>query len=75
MMEAMKNREDGEMKRVYDKTCKRLEAAGIKPTINVMDNEASTAVTTWLSNNNIQYQTVAPGAGGHRANRAERKGA
>ena len=37
-----------------------------------MDNEASAAVTTWLTNNNIQYQTVAPGAGGHRANRAER---
>ena len=72
MMEAMKNREDGEMKRVYEKTYKRLEAAGIKPTINVMDNEASAAVTTWLTNNNIQYQTVAPGAGGHRANRAER---
>ena len=60
------------MKRVYEKTYKRLEAVGIKPTINVMDNKASAAVTTWLTNNNIQYQTVAPGAGGHRANRAER---
>ena len=32
MMEAMKNQEDGEMKRVYDKTYKRLEAVDIKPT-------------------------------------------
>ena len=56
MMEAMKNREDGEMKRVYEKTYKRRKAMSIKPTINVMDNEASNAVTTWLTNNNIQYQ-------------------
>ena len=60
------------MKRVYEKTYKRLKATGIKPTINVIDNKASNAVTTQLTNNNIQYQNVSPGAGGHRANRAER---
>ena len=60
------------MTRAYTKLYARLEAVGIKPRINIMDNEASQAVKKWLKKENTEYQTVAPGDGGHRNNRGER---
>ena len=60
------------MTRVYTTLYAQLEAVGIKPKMNIMDNEASRAIKTWLTKENTAYQTVAPGDGGHRNNRAER---
>ncbi len=56
LLECMKNRSDAEMTRVYQKCYQKLEQQGIKPKINIMDNEASLAVKTWMLNNNIEYQ-------------------
>ena len=70
-MELMQSRDDSKMTRAYTKLYARLEAVGIKPKINMMNNEASRAIKTWLAEENTAYQTVAPGDGGHRNNRAE----
>ena len=64
-MESMQSRDDSKMTRAYTKLYARLEVVGIKPKINIMDNEASRAIKTWLTKKNTTYQTVAPGDGGH----------
>ena len=56
LMEPMKNRGDTKMKRVHEKTYNRLEARGIKPTMNILDNEASSLICTYLTNSKVQYQ-------------------
>ena len=71
LMETMRSRDDREMTRAYTTLYARLEAVGIKPKMNIMDNEASRAIKTWITKKNTAYQTVAPGDGGHRTNRAE----
>lgn len=70
MLECMKSRSDAEMLRVYRKCYSNLERRGIKPSINVMDNEASSVVKTWLTNNGIEYQLAT--VDNHRTNIAER---
>ena len=58
------------MLRVYQKCYTKLEQRGIKPKINVMDNETSMAVKKWLTSNNISYQLAT--VDNHRTNVAER---
>ena len=70
LMEPMKNKGDTKMKRVYEKTYNRLEARGLKPTMNILDNEASSLICTYLTNSKVNYQKVPPHC--HQANAAER---
>ena len=44
LMEPMRSRDDRKMTQAYTKLHVRLEAVGIKPKINIMDNEASRAI-------------------------------
>ena len=60
LWEPMKNRSDTEMIRVFDKVYTKLVTRGITPVLNVMDNEASTAVTSWLTAHGVDHQKVAP---------------
>ena len=68
--EPMKSKNDGEMLRVFDKIHTKLTKRGIKPTFQIMDNEASTAVLDWFVKNDIDAQKVSPY--NHRANISER---
>ena len=65
----MKSRNDTEMMQVYQKCYDKLEQRGIKPTINVMDNEASAEIKQWLGKQNINYQLTS--VDNHRTNLAE----
>jgi hypothetical protein len=49
LWEPMKSRNDAEMIQVFNKIYTKLVSHGITPILNVMDNEASVAVTTWLT--------------------------
>ena len=71
LMELMQCHDDGKMTRAYTMLYAQLEAVGIKPKINKMDDEASRATKTWLTKENTAYYTCAPSDGGHRTNRAE----
>ena len=55
LIEPMRSRDNGEMTRVYTALYARLEAVGIKPKINIMDDEASRAIKTWLTKENTAY--------------------
>ena len=66
----MKSKNDGEMLRVFDKIHTKLTKRGIKPTFQIMDNEASGAVMEWFERNKIDAQKVAPY--NYRANISER---
>ena len=72
LMEPMQSRDNRKMTKAYTTLYARLEAVGIKPKINIIDNEASTAIKTWLTKGNTEYQTTALGDGGYRTNRAKR---
>ena len=47
-----------------------LEVRGLKPTFNIMDNEASTGLKRYMTTRYMKYQLVEPHC--HRANLAER---
>ena len=47
-----------------------LKSKGMKPKIQVLDNECSQQLKEYMINNNIKYQLAAPGQ--HRTNAAER---
>ena len=49
MIECMKNRCEAEMERVFATVHSKLEKRGIKPKINIMDNEASVSIEQWLA--------------------------
>ena len=66
MWELMKNKNDGEMMRVFEKIYETLTKRGIKPTLHVMDNEVSSTVMSWFERNNVDAQKVSPH--NHRAN-------
>ena len=70
LLECMKSRNDAEMMQVYQTCYEKLERRGIKPTINVMDNEASAEIKRWLGKQNITYQLTS--VDNHRTNVAER---
>ena len=58
------------MLRVFDKIHTKLTKRGIKPTFQIMDNEASGTVMEWFEKNKIDAQKVAPY--NHCANISER---
>ena len=66
----MKSKKDSEMSRVFKTVYEKLEKRGIKPKFHIMDNEASRIVMSWLEQNKVDAQKVAP----HncRANTTER---
>ena len=66
----MKDCSDKEAVRVYSDFYDFLTARNCPPKLNIMDNEASTAVKRFISNGNTKYQLVEPN--NHRFNAAER---
>ena len=70
LWEPMKSRNNTEMIRVFDKIYTKLVSQGITPILNVMDNEASAAVTAWLTTHGVNHQKVPPY--NHRANHVKR---
>ena len=56
--------------RVYEDMYKYLKERNCKPKLNILDNEASTAVKRYITNANINYQLVEPT--NHRVNASER---
>jgi hypothetical protein len=68
--EPMKNRTDGETTRAYTPLHKQLINAGLKPELQVMDNECSKAFRQYLTDEHIDLQLVPPHL--HRQNAAER---
>jgi hypothetical protein len=66
----MKNRTDKEMIRAYTSLHKQLINAGLKPELQVMDNECSASFRQCLADEHIALQLVPPHL--HRQNTAER---
>ena len=56
--------------RVYKDMCNYLKARNYKPNLNIMENEASTAVKRYITNANVHCQLVKPNR--HRVNASER---
>ena len=67
----MKNIIDIEAMRVYKYMYDYLKSRNCKPKLNIMDNEASTAVKRYIKNANVKYQLVKPN--NHCVNAAERE--
>jgi hypothetical protein len=62
LAEPMRNRTDAEMLRAYSVILNRLIARGLKPKLQQLDNEASTALKNiskrkWTSNTNLSHLT------------------
>jgi hypothetical protein len=70
LMEPIKNRTDGEMIRAYTSLHKKLINTGLKPELQVMDNECYKAFRHYLTDENIYLQLVPPHL--HRQNTAKR---
>ncbi len=70
LLECTKSKFNQEMLCVYKKCYAKLEQQGFKPRITIMDNEASMAVKTWLTKNDIGYQLATVDI--HQTNTAER---
>jgi hypothetical protein len=68
--EPMNNRTDGEMIRAYTSLHKQLINAGLKPKLQVTDDECSKAFRQYLMDERIAVQLVPPHL--HRQNAAER---
>jgi hypothetical protein len=66
----MKSRSASEWAKAYDPVHKELTVKGFKPQLQTLDNEASTALKTFFTINDIAYQLVPPHC--HRHNAAER---
>jgi hypothetical protein len=58
--EPMKNRTDGEMIRAYTLLHKQLINAGLKPELQIMENECSKAFRQYLTDEHIDLQLVPP---------------
>ena len=56
----MPTREDAQMIKAFDVILATLQPRHLTPTLNVMDNECSTAVAKYITNNDINIQLVAP---------------
>jgi hypothetical protein len=69
-MEPMNNRTDKEMIRAYTSLHKQLTNAGLKPELQVIDNECSTEFRQYLADEHIALQLVPPHL--HLQNTAER---
>ena len=68
--EPMKNRTEGEMILTRANALERMHAAGIKPTHQVLDNEASKEYQQAITDSGMTFQKVPPDD--HRRNVAER---
>ncbi|KAI2491412.1 Reverse transcriptase (RNA-dependent DNA polymerase) [Fragilaria crotonensis] len=70
LVEPMLNRTGACILNAFQVLHARLVTAGLKPQLQRLDNECSTALKTFLTNESIDYQLVPPGL--HRRNAAER---
>ena len=66
----MKSRAKADMLKAYKSILQRLIDAGLKPSLQRLDNECSDLLKQYMKSKNIDYQLVAPGM--HRQNAAER---
>jgi hypothetical protein len=64
----MKSRSASEWVKEYDSIRQELTVKGLKPKLQTLDNEASTALKNFLTINDIAYQLVPPHC--HRRNAA-----
>ena len=70
LVEPMKSREDGEMKRAYEHLLLRLKRAGVQPKKHVLDNEVSESMEDMIRDEyHMTLELVPPGC--HRRNAAE----
>jgi hypothetical protein len=69
LAEPMKSKADAEAVRAYTVIYKQLTDAGLIQNFQIMDNEASAAVKSFLEQHGISYQLVPPHV--HRRNAAE----
>jgi hypothetical protein len=70
LAELMKSRTDDEIIRSYQALHDSLIAAGLKPRLQKLDNEASHRLKQFLNTNDIEFQLIPPHL--HRCNAAER---
>ena len=70
LVRAITDREATTIVAAFDDIFSYLDSKGFKPKFNVLDNEASSAITEYLRTNNIKWQFVPPNE--HRVNAAER---
>ena len=70
LAEPLKNRTGPLLLTVYQNIYNRLELAGFKPMLHILDNEASAAFKTFLAQQKVDFQLVPPQ--NHRRNAAER---
>jgi hypothetical protein len=66
----MKSRSASEWVKAYDSVHQELTVKGVKPKLQTLNNEASTALKNYFTTNDIDYQLVPPHC--HRHNAAER---
>ena len=69
LLRSMKSREDASMVKAFTSIYTKLETAGHKPKLHVLDNECSRAVQKILNNKGTARQNVE--AHNHRVNAAE----
>ncbi|KAL7503761.1 hypothetical protein ACHAXN_001695, partial [Cyclotella atomus] len=70
IVRAISDREAPTIVSAFEDIFSYLETKGFKPRFNVLDNEASSAITEYLRSNDIKWQFVPPNE--HRVNAAER---
>ena len=70
IVRALTDRESSTIVKAFDDIFTYLAAKGFKPQFNVLDNEASHAITEYLRQQNIKWQFVPPNE--HCVNAAER---
>ena len=70
LVRPMKSRSDACMVAAYKDIYEYLESVNQKPTLNIIDNEASRAVQTYIKSKDVDWQLVEPD--NHRVNAAER---
>jgi hypothetical protein len=66
----MKSRSASEWVKSYDHIHQELTSKGFKHKLQTLDNEASTALKSFFTTNDVEYQYVPPQF--HRRNTAER---
>jgi hypothetical protein len=66
----MKSRSTSEWVKVYDSIHQELTVKGFKPKLQILNNEASTALKNFFTANDVEYQLVPPHC--HRHNVVER---
>jgi uncharacterized protein YgfB (UPF0149 family) len=70
LAEPMRNRSDAEALHVYEKLYNELTDRGLKPQLNILDNEASRAVQRAITKTGARFQLVEPN--NYAVNAAER---